>query len=99
MDASSSFGTFVNKLKNTISSTAFVTASTINSVLPGNLVTREYEISDQRCSAGPGLVWKVYSATKKSTQEEASVFVFEKKYLDTFPKRDRDLILDYLKKG
>lgn len=90
---------FVNRLRNTISSTAAVTTSTINAVLPGNAVTREYEILDHKCSAGPGLVWKVYDAKKVSSKEEASVFVFEKKQLEGYARKDRDLILDYLRKG
>jgi SCY1-like protein 2 len=34
-----------------------------------------------------------------SSKEEASVFVFEKKQLDTYARKDKDLILDYLRKG
>jgi SCY1-like protein 2 len=89
----------INKLRNTISTTAAVTATTLNAVLPGNPVTREYEVVEHQCSAGPGLVWKVYSGFKKSTKSEASIFVFEKKQLDQFAKRDRELVLDLLRRG
>lgn len=42
----------------------------------------------------------MYKGTKKSTKQEASVFVFEKKQLEKFgSKDDRDQIIDILKKG
>ena len=89
----------INKLRNTISTTAAVTATTLNAVLPGNAVTREYEVVEHQCSAGPGLVWKVYSGFKKSTKAEASIFVFEKKQLDQYAKRDREVALELLRRG
>ena len=48
----------LNKLKNAVSN-----------VLPGNPLSRDFDIYHQVASAGPGLLWKVYSATKKSTKE------------------------------
>jgi len=50
-------------------------------------------------SAGPGLSWRIYGAIKRSTKQEAAVFVFEKRLLEKYAKKDRDLILDALKKG
>jgi len=41
---------FVSKLRSTISTTV----SNLNNILPGNPVTREYEILNQQASAGPG---------------------------------------------
>ena len=41
----------------------------IKSAMMGNPVTREYEIGKQVASAGPGLMWKVHQATKKSTRQ------------------------------
>uniref|UniRef100_A0A0K8RIF8 Putative atp binding protein n=1 Tax=Ixodes ricinus TaxID=34613 RepID=A0A0K8RIF8_IXORI len=75
------------------------TVSNLSTVLPGNPVTREYEIIKHVGSAGPGLLWKVYQATKRSTKEEAAVFVLEKKQLERYSKRDRELIMDILKQG
>lgn len=90
----------VTRLRNTISSTASVTASTLNAVLPGNPLVREYEVStDEFVSAGPNLIWSIYNASKKSTKEEASLWILEKKQLDSIPKRDRELILDQARKG
>ena len=41
----------------------------IKSAVMGNPVTRDYEIGKQVASAGPGLMWKVHHATKKSTRK------------------------------
>jgi len=46
-----------------------------------------------------GLLWKVYEGYKKSTKQEAAIFVFEKKQLDRWPRGDRDVILETLKRG
>ncbi len=50
-------------------------------------------------SAGPGLLWKLYSGIKKSTKQEATIFVLNKKSLEVFAKKDRDLIVEAFKKG
>ncbi|UYV68367.1 SCYL2, partial [Cordylochernes scorpioides] len=81
----------LNKIKSTV--------STLSTVLPGNPVTREYEVGSLVASAGPGLLWKVYQATKKSTKQEAAVFVLEKKALERFSRRDKEQLLDIFKKG
>ncbi|KAK3928134.1 SCY1-like protein 2 [Frankliniella fusca] len=85
----------VNKLRSTVSSTV----SSLSGVLPGNPVTREYEVTNHVASAGPGLLWKIYQGYKKSTKQEAAIFVFEKRHLEKFPKAERDLILETLKRG
>jgi len=46
-----------------------------------------------------GLMWKIYSGYKKSTKQEAAVFVFEKKQLEKWSRKDRDNMIDTLKKG
>lgn len=46
-----------------------------------------------------GLLWKVYKGYKKSTKQEASIFVFEKKHLDRWSKSDRDIMIETLKRG
>ena len=43
--------------------------SAVSNVLPGNPLSRDFDIYHQVASAGPGLQWKVYSAAKKSTKE------------------------------
>lgn len=75
------------------------TVSNLSTVLPGNPVTREYEIIKHVGSAGPGLLWKIFQATKRSTKEEAAVFVLEKKQLDRYSRRDREQVMELLKQG
>ena len=41
----------------------------IKSAVVGNPVTKEYELGRHVASAGPGLMWKVYHAVKKSTRQ------------------------------
>ncbi|XP_012216452.1 SCY1-like protein 2 [Linepithema humile] len=97
----------LNKLRNTVSNTISNTVqntayglSQLSSVLPGNPVTREFEAIAHVASAGPGLLWKVYSGFKKSTKQEAAIFVFEKRMLEKWSaKADRELVLETLKRG
>ncbi|OZJ04724.1 hypothetical protein BZG36_01781 [Bifiguratus adelaidae] len=44
-----------------------------------NSVTSKYDIKGQVGSAG---LWKIYSATRKTTNQQVSVFIFEKKLAD-----------------
>ncbi|CAB3254404.1 unnamed protein product [Arctia plantaginis] len=85
------FNKFYSSVSNTVSQ--------LSGVLPGNPVTREFEATQFIASAGPGLLWKVYKGYKKSTKQEASIFVFEKKQLDRWTKGDRDIMLETLKRG
>uniref|UniRef100_A0A0K8UJQ0 SCY1-like protein 2 n=1 Tax=Bactrocera latifrons TaxID=174628 RepID=A0A0K8UJQ0_BACLA len=80
-------------------STVHTTVSQLSGVLPGNNVTREYEVLEQVCTAGVGLMWKVYNGYKKSTKQEVSVFVFEKKMLERWSKDDREAMLETLRRG
>ncbi|KAG6447869.1 hypothetical protein O3G_MSEX005229 [Manduca sexta] len=85
------FNKFYSSVSNTVSQ--------LSGVLPGNPVTREFEATQYVASAGPGLLWKIYKGYKKSTKQEASIFVFEKKQLDRWQKGDRDIMLETLKRG
>ncbi|XP_028027574.1 SCY1-like protein 2 [Bombyx mandarina] len=85
------FNKFYSSVSNTVSQ--------LSGVLPGNPVTREFEATQFIASAGPGLLWKIYKGYKKSTKQEASIFVFEKKQLDRWQKADRDIMLETLKRG
>lgn len=73
--------------------------SAVSSALPGNPLAKDFDVLNHVASGGPGLVWKIYNAIKKTTKQEAAVFVFEKKLLDKYSKRDRELIVETLKKG
>ncbi|KAF9422708.1 hypothetical protein HW555_001702 [Spodoptera exigua] len=85
------FNKFYSSVSNTVSQ--------LSGVLPGNPVTREFEATQFIASAGPGLLWKIYKGYKKSTKQEASIFLFEKKHLERWSKQDRDIMLETLKRG
>ncbi|GFN83526.1 scy1-like protein 2 [Plakobranchus ocellatus] len=73
--------------------------SAVSHVIPGNPLSRDFDIYNQVASTGPALMWKVFSAVKKSTKEEASVFLFEKKQIEKHHKRDREAIVETLRRG
>ncbi|XP_047431548.1 SCY1-like protein 2 isoform X2 [Mugil cephalus] len=85
----------LNKLKSTVTK---VTADVTSAVM-GNPVTREFEVGRHIASGGPGLCWRIYNGTKKSTKQEVAVFVFDKKMIDKYQKFEKDQIIDSLKKG
>ncbi|KAL0963033.1 hypothetical protein UPYG_G00348740 [Umbra pygmaea] len=85
----------LNKLKSTVTK---VTADMTSAVM-GNPVTREFEVGRHIASAGPGMCWRIYHGTKKSTKQEVAVFVFDKKMVDKYQKFDKDQIIDSLKRG
>ncbi|KAJ3640895.1 hypothetical protein Zmor_027428 [Zophobas morio] len=88
-----------NKLYSQVSSSVSSTVSQLSGVLPGNPVTREFDATTHIASAGPGLVWKIYKGYKRSTKQEASIFVFEKRQLEKWNKSDREIILESLRRG
>ncbi|XP_061922804.1 SCY1-like protein 2 isoform X3 [Entelurus aequoreus] len=85
----------LNKLKSTVTK---VTADVTSAVM-GNPVTREFEVGRHIASGGPGMCWRIYNGTKKSTRQEVAVFVFDKKMIDKYQKFDKDQIIDSLKRG
>ncbi|KAG8237744.1 hypothetical protein J437_LFUL014287 [Ladona fulva] len=85
------FNKFYSSVSNTVSQ--------LSGVLPGNPVTREFEITNHVASAGPCLLWKVYSGYKKSTKQEASIFLLEKRIFEGWSKSDRESVLESLKRG
>ena len=88
-----------SSVSNTITNTVYNTGNIISGVLPGNPVTREYEVTAHIASSGPGLMWKVYSGFKKTTRQPASVFVLEKAVLERFDRQDKEAIWDLMKRG
>lgn len=55
----------LNKLKSTVTK---VTADVTSAVM-GNPVTREFEVGRHIASGGPGMCWRIYNGTKKSTKQ------------------------------
>ncbi|GAB0086523.1 SCY1-like protein 2 [Sergentomyia squamirostris] len=84
-----------NKLYSSVSNTV----SQLQGVLPGNPVTREFEVVKHISSAGPGLLWKIYLGYKKTTKQEVAIFVLEKRQLERWQKDDRDVMIETLKRG
>uniref|UniRef100_A0A8C7D5T8 SCY1 like pseudokinase 2 n=1 Tax=Oncorhynchus kisutch TaxID=8019 RepID=A0A8C7D5T8_ONCKI len=85
----------LNKLKSTVTK---VTADMTSAVM-GNPVTREFEVGRHIASGGPGMCWRIYNGTKKSTKQEVAVFVFDKKMVEKYQKFDKDQIIESLKRG
>ncbi|KAI9327549.1 kinase-like domain-containing protein [Obelidium mucronatum] len=56
-----------------------------------NATVSAFEVGEQIGSGGAGLHWKVYSATKKSSQKSSSLFVYEKKDKETCDLLKRDV--------
>lgn len=75
MDLSGSMDLFVNKLRKTVSDVAYQVNSSVSTLIPGNLIHREYQTLKLRCNHGcPGLVWNVYDAVKRdSSSIKASI--------------------------
>lgn len=89
----------LNRLRDTVSATVYQVTSNLSTALPGNVLTREYELTKQIGSAGPGLMFKIYDAIKKSTKENASLFILEKKSLEKLNKKEKDIFLDCVRAG
>ncbi|CAH1785559.1 unnamed protein product, partial [Owenia fusiformis] len=67
--------------------------------ITGNPVTNEFDIGQHVASGGPGLLWRIYNGIKRTTKQEVSVFVFEKKTIEKYSRKDKDIIIETLKKG
>ena len=64
---------YLNKLEkirsavsSSVSSTVFSTISTVKDVLPGNPVTRDFEVGEHIASGGPGKEYLMHERTPKS---------------------------------
>ena len=74
------------------------TVTNIGTALSNPLI-REYEIGNHFASAGTGLSWKVYEGKRRSTGQEVSIWLFEKRQFDKMPKKDQQIVFDTLKRG
>ncbi|XP_067654705.1 SCY1-like protein 2 isoform X2 [Haliotis asinina] len=73
--------------------------SAVTSALPGNPLSRDFDLYNQIASGGPGMLWKIHGGMKRTTKQESSIFVFEKRSLERYSRRDREMILESLRKG
>lgn len=90
----------------TVAKNATVTAvsATVNAVgavgsLIGNPLTKDFDVGKHVASFGPNLAWKIYEGKKRTTGQEVSLVVFEKRLLDKVDKRERDFVMETMKKG
>ncbi|KAE9551318.1 hypothetical protein FO519_005469 [Halicephalobus sp. NKZ332] len=86
---------YLYKFKSTVHSVA----AQVSQALPGNPIFREYECHEQIASAGPGHAWKIYSGTKHSTKQSVSIWLFDKKFCEKWPKQDKEAFPELLKRG
>lgn len=56
---------YLYKLRSAVSTVK----STVESALPGNPISREYESTTAVASAGPSLCWTIYDGYKKSNKQ------------------------------
>ncbi|KAI8851592.1 kinase-like domain-containing protein [Chytridium lagenaria] len=49
----------------------------------GNAVSAAFTIGDQVGSGGPGNLWKIRTAVRKSNGQSVSIFIFDKNFIDT----------------
>ncbi|XP_065830467.1 SCY1-like protein 2 [Oscarella lobularis] len=73
----------------------------LKTAVRGNPVMREYELQRHIGSGGPSSLWKIYDGVKKSTRQNVSIFVYDKKAAEAekVPKKEREAIVNLLKKG
>ncbi|OTF76817.1 SCY1-like protein [Euroglyphus maynei] len=88
----------LNRLRDTVSATVYQVTNNLSTALPGNPLTREYEILKPIGSAGPGLCFKIYEATKKSTKEQVSLFILEKK-TERFERKEKEQLFETIRHG
>ena len=61
--------------------------------------TDHIQVTAHVASAGPGLLWKVYSGYKKTTRQAASVFVLERAALERFDRQDKEAVWELMRRG
>ncbi|KAI1724523.1 protein kinase domain-containing protein [Ditylenchus destructor] len=86
---------YLNRFKSTVSTVA----AQVSNALPGNPIFREYEVQGQIGSAGPGMSWKIYSGTKNSTKQAVSIWLFDKKQIERWPRQEKEEFPERLKRG
>lgn len=66
--------------------------------LDNNPILQYFEVGAESSTAGPGLIWRIHDAYRKSDGKECSVFVFDKRIAEKLykPKR-KDTMLDCMR--
>jgi serine/threonine protein kinase len=58
----------------------------------GGALTKEYDVSNQTATAGPGGIWQIYPAVKKTSKEPVSILICQKKLLQKYDKACQESI-------
>jgi SCY1-like protein 2 len=66
----------------------------------GNQISKDYDFKEVIASGGSGNIWKISNGKKKTTQQQVSIFVVDKKIVeDNFGRKDGEKhLLESLKK-
>jgi hypothetical protein len=70
---------YLNRIKSTVSNVAAQVHQNVSQALPGNPIFREYSVlvEEQTASAGPGLCWRIFAASKNTTKQVFSSVLAE----------------------
>eukprot|EP00927_Polykrikos_kofoidii_P004423 TRINITY_DN11743_c0_g2_i1.p1 TRINITY_DN11743_c0_g2~~TRINITY_DN11743_c0_g2_i1.p1 ORF type:complete len:879 (+),score=145.32 TRINITY_DN11743_c0_g2_i1:116-2752(+) len=65
----------------------------------GNKILSAYDVQKEACYYNIELRWRLHSASfKDKAEEKLTIFLFEKKVVDRYPKNSKDLVLETLRK-
>eukprot|EP00741_Cyanophora_paradoxa_P021502 tig00021357_g20758.t1 len=64
----------------------------------GSALLKEFNLRDQVASGGAGMTWRIHAASRKSNNEEVSVWIFDKKIIDRVPKNSQETALEIARK-
>eukprot|EP00002_Diphylleia_rotans_P012496 TRINITY_DN2445_c0_g1_i5.p1 TRINITY_DN2445_c0_g1~~TRINITY_DN2445_c0_g1_i5.p1 ORF type:complete len:919 (+),score=220.08 TRINITY_DN2445_c0_g1_i5:96-2852(+) len=64
----------------------------------GSQITKEYDVGAVVGSGGVGCAWRIHTATKRANGEKVSIFLFERKQYERYPKAILDIVLERMKK-
>ena len=64
--------------------------SAVSSALPGNPLSKDFEVYGQIASGGPGLLWKIFAGMKKTTKQ-VSVGNLCRKDMELSCSRNREI--------
>lgn len=65
----------------------------------GNKILTQYDVQKEACYYSTDLKWRLHSASfKERPEEKLTIFLFEKKTVERYPKNTKEQILEVLKK-
>lgn len=65
----------------------------------GNKILTQYDVQKEPCYYSPELRWKLHSASfKEKPEDKLTIFLFERKVIEKYPKNNKEQIVELLKK-